>query len=224
MNTDDCKEILGDAALRALEVEGETLRGSTVTVRFIETDSGSHYAISLIGDHAKLADFLKTKNGEQRIDNQIRRLLDDPPAYTVSVSVVHESPSEVARLELEKVDPGKRDEQIKNLRKVLTDLRPEILDERLEPSEFHTIANSLADLLTEKDRAYGSAFDAAGEFLKLLFPNGVPPESSHDALTLVRMFDKMKRIATDKDAFGEDPYMDIAGYAILAVRRRDRNR
>lgn len=34
-------------------------------------------------------------------------------------------------------------------------------------------------------------------------------------LAIVRVFDKMMRIATDKDAFGEDPWRDIAGYAIL---------
>jgi hypothetical protein len=36
-------------------------------------------------------------------------------------------------------------------------------------------------------------------------------------LLLVRIFDKLKRIATSKQAFEEDPYKDIAGYGILGV-------
>lgn len=65
-------------------------------------------------------------------------------------------------------------------------------------------------------------WNTAGEFVKLLWPNGVPPESFGDMLVLVRVFDKMKRIATDRDAFGEDPWRDIAGYALLSIERRFR--
>lgn len=36
-------------------------------------------------------------------------------------------------------------------------------------------------------------------------------------LCLVRILDKMFRIATDKDALGESPYRDIAGYGILGA-------
>ncbi len=36
-------------------------------------------------------------------------------------------------------------------------------------------------------------------------------------LALVRIFDKMKRIATQKDAFGESPFKDIAGYGLLGA-------
>ena len=41
-----------------------------------------------------------------------------------------------------------------------------------------------------------------------------------DVLTIARIWDKIKRIATDKDAFGESPYKDIAGYAILGVGKK----
>lgn len=84
---------------------------------------------------------------------------------------------------------------------------------------FQQLSEEIGKLLEEKDAAYGSAFDAAGDFLKLLYPEGVKPEQLNDALCLVRIFDKMKRIATNKDAFGESPYRDIAGYALLGLRR-----
>lgn len=86
--------------------------------------------------------------------------------------------------------------------------------------KFHEIAHGIANLLEEKNKAYGNSFDVCNKFLELLYPNGVKVEQYHDMLTLVRMFDKQKRIATDKDAFGEDPYRDVAGYAILAINGR----
>lgn len=85
---------------------------------------------------------------------------------------------------------------------------------------FKKITDEIATLLEEKNRVYGNSFDVANRFLELLYPDGVKPEQYQDMLTLVRMFDKLKRIATDKDALGEDPYRDVAGYAILAINGR----
>lgn len=84
---------------------------------------------------------------------------------------------------------------------------------------FARVAMELSVLLSQKNKAYGDSYYKAGEFLKLIYPNGLKPENYDDALTLVRMFDKMARIATKKDALGESPYRDLAGYAILAITR-----
>jgi hypothetical protein len=84
---------------------------------------------------------------------------------------------------------------------------------------FIELGERIGKLLEEKNAAYGNSFDDAGDFLKLLYPNGVQPEQMNDMLCMARIFDKMKRIATNKDAFGESPYQDIAGYAILGLRR-----
>jgi hypothetical protein len=80
------------------------------------------------------------------------------------------------------------------------------------------LGTDLGKLLEEKNAAYGSSFAASGDFLRLLFPRGVPADRYDDALLMVRIFDKQMRIATDKDAFGESPYQDIAGYGILGVQ------
>lgn len=80
------------------------------------------------------------------------------------------------------------------------------------------LGTDLGALLEEKNAAYGSSFAASGDFLRLLFPRGVPADRYDDALLMVRIFDKQMRIATDKDAFGESPYQDIAGYGILGVQ------
>jgi hypothetical protein len=79
------------------------------------------------------------------------------------------------------------------------------------------IAGEIGKLVEEKNAAYGSSFAKAGDFLRLLYPDGIPPEKYQDALLLVRIFDKQMRIATAKDALGESPYRDIAGYGILGA-------
>ena len=84
---------------------------------------------------------------------------------------------------------------------------------------YEELGRSVGALVDVKNQAYGSAFDDAGDFLKLLYPNGIQPSQYADSLALVRIFDKMKRIATDKDAFGESPYGDISGYGLLGLRR-----
>lgn len=83
--------------------------------------------------------------------------------------------------------------------------------------KFESLATEVGKLVDEKNRAYGDSFMKAGEFLKILYPNGIPPEKYIDALCIVRMFDKLMRIATKKDALGESPYRDLMGYALLGL-------
>lgn len=84
---------------------------------------------------------------------------------------------------------------------------------------FKEIGTEIGALVDKKNLAYGSSFAVSGEFLKLLYPNGITAEQFTDALLLVRMFDKMMRIANKKTAFGESPYADLAGYSILGVHK-----
>lgn len=89
---------------------------------------------------------------------------------------------------------------------------------------YEELGRSVGALVDTKNKAYGSAFDDAGSFLKLLYPDGIQPKQYGDALALVRIFDKMKRIATDRDALGESPYRDIAGYGLLGLQRVEKER
>jgi hypothetical protein len=82
---------------------------------------------------------------------------------------------------------------------------------------FMAIAKQAGELVSEKNMAYGKSFHRSGDFLKLLYPDGIKPDQYQDALALVRVFDKQMRIATAKDAFGESPWGDICGYGILGV-------
>lgn len=83
------------------------------------------------------------------------------------------------------------------------------------------LAEGIASLVTEKEKAYGSAFDKAGEFIKLLYPEGIKPDQYKDMLCVLRIFDKLMRIATAYDGTEEkrvEAYSDTTGYSLLGLR------
>ena len=82
---------------------------------------------------------------------------------------------------------------------------------------FEQIGQQVGQLVDEKNAAYGSSFAECHKILSVLYPNGITPEQYTDALAIIRVIDKLFRIATNKDAFGETPWADIAGYAILGI-------
>lgn len=85
--------------------------------------------------------------------------------------------------------------------------------------DFVELGKKIGRLCHEKNIAYGDSFGNTGEFLKLLYPDGITPEQYEDSLLLARIFDKLSRIANQKSAFAESPYLDIAGYAILGAAK-----
>ena len=77
---------------------------------------------------------------------------------------------------------------------------------------------SLGNLVEEKNKAYGNAWVASAKILEILFPNGIKPEQYVDVLLLVRLFDKLCRIANgNTNALGEDAWKDGAGYMGLGA-------
>jgi len=87
---------------------------------------------------------------------------------------------------------------------------------------FVEIGQSVGELLAKKNAAYGDSFAKSGAVLAQMFPNGVPVDKFQDMLAITRIIDKLFRVATDKAAFSEDPWMDIAGYAVLAVHSQQK--
>lgn len=84
---------------------------------------------------------------------------------------------------------------------------------------FEDIGRSIGKLVAEKNLAYGDAFSSSGAVLEILYPGGVHPSQYGDMLAVVRILDKLYRIAHAPGAFDESPYADIAGYGILGVAR-----
>ena len=89
-------------------------------------------------------------------------------------------------------------------------------------TDYIDLGKEIGTLVATKQAAYGDSFGRAGRVLTILYPNGINPEQYDDALCIVRIVDKLFRIATDKDALGESPYRDIAGYGILGVAKTTR--
>ena len=79
------------------------------------------------------------------------------------------------------------------------------------------VSREIWSLTIEKRKAYGDSFSKSADVLRLLYPDGVSPDQYTDMLAIVRVVDKLFRLANKKDAFGESPWRDICGYALLGV-------
>ncbi|NDC23034.1 MAG: hypothetical protein EBZ49_02730 [Proteobacteria bacterium] len=82
---------------------------------------------------------------------------------------------------------------------------------------YEEIGKEIGRLVQEKNEAYGDSFGQACRILEVLYPEGIKPSQYRDALAITRLIDKLFRLATNKDAFGESPWRDICGYAILGI-------
>jgi hypothetical protein len=89
---------------------------------------------------------------------------------------------------------------------------------------YEQLGAEIGRLVAEKQAAYGDSFAKAGDVLRILYPNGVTLEQLDDMLTIARVLDKLFRIATAKDAFGESPWADVTGYGLREVEKAQRRR
>jgi hypothetical protein len=89
--------------------------------------------------------------------------------------------------------------------------------------DYEAIGEEIGMLLNQKQLAYGNSFGELQKVMNILYPQGIQPHQYQNVLTLVRIMDKIFRIAnfpeTNKDIMDEDPWKDIAGYAILSIAR-----
>jgi hypothetical protein len=81
------------------------------------------------------------------------------------------------------------------------------------------LARYIGENVDEKSEAYNAggkdAVAKMEDILKIHFPNGVKPEQYRDLCLIVRIEDKICRIASgNKKAFNESPYDDITGYGL----------
>ena len=88
-------------------------------------------------------------------------------------------------------------------------------------SDYVKRGKEIGNLVEEKQKVYGNSFGNAGKILSVLYPKGVGVEQYDDMLAVVRIIDKLFRIANKKDAFGENPFKDIAGYGLLGMGNKE---
>lgn len=106
--------------------------------------------------------------------------------------------------------------RLKEFGKVVDGIKTdEYAENQAERMDYSRIAAKIGALVDLKQKAYGDSFGKAPKILRVLYPNGIMTDQYEDVLAIVRILDKFSRIATDKDALGENPWQDIAGYAIL---------
>lgn len=86
-------------------------------------------------------------------------------------------------------------------------------------SKYEELGREIGALVDEKNKVYGDSFSRSGAILRILYPDGVRPDQYDDMLGLVRVIDKQFRIATDRDALGENPWRDLSGYGLLGAGR-----
>lgn len=87
-------------------------------------------------------------------------------------------------------------------------------------NHYDEIAQAIATLLATKQAQYGDSVGTAPKILALLYPDGVCVGQYGDLLTIVRILDKLKRIATANADDPEDAWLDLAGYAVLRLAHR----
>lgn len=83
---------------------------------------------------------------------------------------------------------------------------------------YKDLGAAIGELVDEKQEQYGNSFGRAGEILQILYPGLINPEQYKDMLAVVRIIDKLFRIANG-DQGSESAYQDIAGYGLLGAGR-----
>lgn len=80
---------------------------------------------------------------------------------------------------------------------------------------FREMGQELGVLVAGKDAAYGEAIPKVAAMLRVLYPEGIPPEKYLEASLTIRNLDKLCRInCGERAGQGETPWLDIAGYGL----------
>ncbi len=118
-----------------------------------------------------------------------------------------------------------------SMRSVLNDAAREPKTARPSPRKHARIGHDIGEVVDKKQRAYGDSFGATLELWRTRLQcyddgngNGnykIPHALIGHMLALIRIDDKIMRLVAnpDGDLMDENPYQDIAGYAILSVAR-----
>jgi hypothetical protein len=90
----------------------------------------------------------------------------------------------------------------------------------LEKGLYEERGQRVGQLVDIKNFQYGDSFGQAGYVLAVLYPYGVQPEQYKDMLAIVRVLDKLFRVANGQQG-DEDPWQDIAGYGLLGMEGKE---
>ena len=88
-------------------------------------------------------------------------------------------------------------------------------------ASFETLAIEIARVVVSKRARYGDSLGSCPEFLRLLYPAGIPVEAYDLVPFLTRVWDKLARVVQQSRVGGdaEDARMDLVGYCLIEWAR-----
>jgi len=79
-------------------------------------------------------------------------------------------------------------------------------------TDFLNKVEVLSEMIIEKNKQYGGSYQKSAEILKVLYPDGIFAQDYKNLLAVVRIIDKLFRIANRGN---DNEWDDIAGYSLL---------
>ena len=182
----------------------------------------SSFYVECILDNAKIL------HNEEKKESEKRKKRTNAATYSEELDRIHEMRNSGASIEaigweMEKLSMKRDADRYAASVKKNNEERAQKA-ERQKPGKatFEEAGKAIGQLVEKKNAAYGDSFAKSGDVLKILYPNGIKSEQYGDMLGIIRVLDKVFRIATDKDAFGESPWNDICGYALLKANKPEK--
>ena len=81
---------------------------------------------------------------------------------------------------------------------------------------YEEAGSLLGQLVIEKRKQYGGgALERSSAVLTLLYPDGIQPDQYPDAMSIMRVVEKLSRIAGGNQG-DENAWVDIAGHGMVA--------
>lgn len=94
--------------------------------------------------------------------------------------------------------------------------------------DYGDIGRDVGSVVNNKQDAYGDSFGRSEDIIRAIYGDeGIKPGQLRSFLTVIRVIDKLVRIANaagSTDPMGEEPWADIAGYALLELGRARQER
>lgn len=88
--------------------------------------------------------------------------------------------------------------------------------------KFEKVGQDIGKLVDKKNSQYGSAFEKVDQIMAILYPNGISVPQLKNASILVRILDKVVRVANGNQG-EENAFNDLAGYGILMSAEPKKN-
>ena len=94
---------------------------------------------------------------------------------------------------------------------------------KLTPDKISDIAKNVRDIVITKNETYGDSVSKSAKLMHVLYPDGIAPSHYDDAHLIIRVLDKLSRLAsadiTKRAKY--DAWQDIAGYGIIGASNHE---